>query len=113
MKENFVDIPVLKLSSMDEEELSGFNEDWIEGKPTRRVQMEPEWGSVEHCYAVLIESQEMEPVLPVGTLAVFNSQAAGEKMAARENIYFVGVRGQDPLIRKVINKSESSEECDS
>ena len=97
MKENFIEIPLLQLSSIDEEELSEFNGDWMKGKPTRRVQVGPELASVTHCYGILIDNQDMAPVLSAGMIALFKSQT--EKALAKENIFSIGIRGQVPLIR--------------
>jgi hypothetical protein len=102
MKENFIEIPLLQLSSIDEEELSEFNADWMKGKPTRRIQLEPALGSVEGCYGVLIDNQEMDPVLSAGMIALFKPQA--NKALARENIFSIGIHGQVPLIGKVLKK---------
>lgn len=108
MKENFIEIPLLKLSSINGDGLSEFNEDWIKGKPTWKIQVGHELGSVADCYGVLIDNQEMDPVLPVGMIALFKSQL--DKAVARENIFSFGIRGQTPLIRKVLIKDNPSGE---
>jgi hypothetical protein len=106
MKENFIEIPLLKLSSMDGEGLSEFNDDWIKGNSTQRIQVAAELDSVTGCYGVLIESDEMDPVLPAEMVALFNPRAD----KARENIFLFGIRGQVPLIRKVLKKDGSKDE---
>ena len=74
MKENFIEIPLLELSSIDEEELSEFNADWIKGKPTRRIHVGRELGTVAGCYGVLIDNQDMDPVLSAGMIALFKAR---------------------------------------
>lgn len=106
MKEKFIEIPLLKLSSMDG--LSEFNDDWIKGNSTQRIQVAAELDSVTGCYGVLIESNEMDPVLPAGMIALFNSQA--DKAEGRGNVFLFGIRGQAPLIRKVLKKDGSKDE---
>jgi hypothetical protein len=102
MEENFIEIPLLQLSSIDEEGLSDFNGDWMKGKPTRRIQVGRELASVADCYGVLIDDQGMDPVLSAGMIALFKPQA--DKVLAKENIFSIGIRGQVPLIRKVLKK---------
>ena len=106
MKETFIEIPLLQLSSMDEEGQSEFNGNWMKGKPTRRIQVGPELGSVADCYGVLIENHEMDPVLSAGMIGLFKPQA--DKVLAKENIFSIGIRGQVPLIRKVLKKDDAS-----
>ena len=65
-----------------------------------------ELGSVENCYGILIDNQEMDPVLPAGMIALFQPQV--DHVVAKENIFLFGIRGQTALIRKVIKNENPS-----
>jgi hypothetical protein len=82
---------------------------------------DPEWNSFpticvkghelpEGCYGVEIEDESMTPVLKTSMTAVFSQNV---RAPALKSIYSIGLKGEDPVVRKVVkNEIPATEKND-
>ncbi len=60
----------------------------------------------ENSYALKIEDSSMEPLLKPGNIAIFSKSEIN--INAFEKVYLFGIRGQIPLVRKIIKDDEKN-----
>ena len=91
-----VSIPLIKFSAaLPHWPVEKNGPDW-NSFPAIRVQgYEPG----KECYGVEIEDESMSPVLRTGMVAVFSQS---DRSPALENIYSIGLKDNDPVVRKVV-----------
>lgn len=91
-------ISVIRFSSLAGEEITRFRAEWLDGDIIPSTKMRMVGQAPTGCYGVRIE--EESPLLKKGMTAVFSYEEPG--VAAVENIFCVGVKGQAPVIRKLV-----------
>lgn len=95
-------ISVIRFSSLAGEEITRFRLEWLDGEIIPSTKMQMAGQAPAGCYGVRIEEGGMAPTLEKGMTAVFSYEEPGH--AAVENIFCVGMKGQTPMIRKLVKK---------